>query len=76
MLEELAKDQKSTHGNGPASAENDPLPDFDRWREYLGQEHVQSIEPPPGSDLPDQDGRRNVQSRQDARAKKREDKLA
>eukprot|EP00969_Alexandrium_andersonii_P252974 11180837-Alexandrium_andersonii.AAC.1 len=48
MLEELAKNQKSTHGNGPGSAESDPLPDYDRWREYLEREHVQSIEPPPG----------------------------
>eukprot|EP00969_Alexandrium_andersonii_P213190 9414269-Alexandrium_andersonii.AAC.1 len=71
MLEELAKNQKSTHGNGPASAENDPLPDYDRWREYLEQEHVQSIVPPPGSDLPDQDGEMSSRVKTPARRSRR-----
>eukprot|EP00969_Alexandrium_andersonii_P227304 10038777-Alexandrium_andersonii.AAC.1 len=32
MLEELARTKKSAYGNGAATAENDPIPDFDRWR--------------------------------------------
>eukprot|EP00969_Alexandrium_andersonii_P254635 11255020-Alexandrium_andersonii.AAC.1 len=55
MLEKLARNQKSEHGNGPALADGDPLPDLDRWREYLERGHVQPIRPPPGSALPDQD---------------------
>eukprot|EP00969_Alexandrium_andersonii_P018077 791482-Alexandrium_andersonii.AAC.1 len=76
MLETLARNKKSVYGNGPATAASDPLPDFDRWREYLERDHVQPIMPPPGSTLPDQDDWENVKSRQDIRARKREEKAA
>eukprot|EP00969_Alexandrium_andersonii_P144086 6371707-Alexandrium_andersonii.AAC.1 len=56
MLVGLAKNRKSAHGDGPRAAVNDPLPDFDRWREYLEGGTVQAIAPPPGSEFPDQAG--------------------
>eukprot|EP00969_Alexandrium_andersonii_P270164 11942162-Alexandrium_andersonii.AAC.1 len=65
MLEELARTKKSAYGDGPATAESDPIPDYDRWREYLERDHAQPIMPPPGSKLPDQDGWKTVKSRQD-----------